>query len=54
MTDRVPADLALKLGLAVGGAAYAEYVAFYATPRWQALLTAGAKPQRLLFASTGT
>ncbi|HEY3334353.1 MAG TPA: transaldolase [Candidatus Limnocylindrales bacterium] len=54
VTDRVPADLALKLGLAVGGAAYAEYVAFYGTPRWQALLAKGAKPQRLLFASTGT
>jgi transaldolase len=54
VTDRVPADLALKLGLAVGGAAYAAYVAFYETPRWQALRAKGAKPQRLLFASTGT
>ena len=54
VTDRVPADLALKLGLAVGGAAYAEYVAFYASPRWQALQAKGATPQRLLFASTGT
>jgi transaldolase len=54
VTDRVPADLVLKLGLAVGGTAYAEYVAFYETPRWQALLAKGAKPQRLLFASTGT
>jgi len=54
VTDRVPADLALKLGLAVGGAAYAEYVAFYASPRWQALQAKGATPQRMLFASTGT
>jgi transaldolase len=54
VTDRVPADLSLKLGLAVGGAAYAEYVTFYASPRWQALQAKGATPQRLLFASTGT
>jgi transaldolase len=38
----------------VGGAAYAEYVAFYESDRWQALAAKGAKPQRLLFASTGT
>ena len=54
VADRVPADLQLKLGLAVGQAAYADYVAFYATPRWEALKAKGAKPQRLLFASTGT
>lgn len=54
VADRVPAELQLKLGLAVGQAAYAEYVAFYATPRWVALKAKGAKPQRLLFASTGT
>jgi transaldolase len=54
VADRVPAELQLKLGLAVGAAAYADYVAFYATPRWEALKAKGAKPQRLLFASTGT
>jgi transaldolase len=52
--DTLPVDLKLKLGLAVGQAAYADYVAFYATDRWQALIAKGAKPQRLLFASTGT
>jgi transaldolase len=54
VTDRVPADLSLKLGLAVGAAAYAEYVAFHETPRWEALKAKGARPQRMLFASTGT
>ena len=54
VTDRVPADLSLKLGVAVGAAAYAEYVSFYETPRWKDLAAQGAKPQRMLFASTGT
>jgi transaldolase len=54
VADRVPAELQLRLGLAVGQAAYAEYVAFAASPRWEALKAAGARPQRLLFASTGT
>ncbi|MCJ7711366.1 MAG: transaldolase, partial [Chloroflexi bacterium] len=52
--DGLPADLKLKLGLAVGQAAYADYVEFFATPRWEALKANGARPQRLLFASTGT
>jgi transaldolase len=54
VTDKVPADLNLKLGLAVGAAAYADYVALYESDRWQAMAARGAKPQRLLFASTGT
>ncbi len=51
---RVPPDLELQLGLAVGRRAYADAVAFFASPRWAALIAAGARPQRLLFASTGT
>jgi transaldolase len=54
VADKVPADLNLKLGLAIGGAAYADYRELYGTPRWQELLAKGARPQRLLFASTGT
>jgi transaldolase len=30
------------------------YRAFFASERWHRLLAAGARPQRLLFASTGT
>jgi transaldolase len=54
VADRVPADLRNRLGLAVGMKAYAEYRAFFATDRWQRLFNVGARPQRLLFASTGT
>jgi transaldolase len=51
---KVPADLDLQLGLAVGRRCYADAVAFFATERWAGLIAAGARPQRLLFASTGT
>ena len=51
---KVPTDLELHLGLAVGRRTYADAVAFFATERWQGLVAAGARPQRLLFASTGT
>jgi transaldolase len=54
VADRVPDDLRNLLGLAVGRHAYAEYRRFFATDRWQRLLNFGARPQRLLFASTGT
>jgi transaldolase len=50
----VPADLQNQLGLAIGRRAYADYRRFFATDRWQRLLNEGARPQRLLFASTGT
>ena len=50
----VPAELRNRLGIAVGQRAYAEYRRFFATDRWQRLLNEGARPQRLLFASTGT
>ncbi len=54
IADKVPAELKNRLGLAIGRAAYAEYRTFFATDRWQRLLNVGARPQRLLFASTGT
>jgi transaldolase len=54
IAGKVPAELELQLGLAVGRRAYADSVAFSATDRWAALKEAGARPQRLLFASTGT
>jgi transaldolase len=50
----LPADLQGQTGLAIGRAAYVEYRRLVAEPRWQALIAAGAHPQRLLFASTGT
>ena len=47
-------DLKGRLGLAIGWDAYTRYEAFFATERWTRLRAAGARPQRLLFASTGT
>ena len=51
--DRLPSDLQLQLGLAIGKQTYVEYTAFFASERWQRLIAQGARPQRLLFASTG-
>jgi transaldolase len=52
--DPVPADLKGSLGLAVGRQVYAAYRSFYEADRWLRLANRGARPQRLLFASTGT
>jgi transaldolase len=54
VADRVPDDLRNHLGVAVGMRAYADYRRFFASDRWGRLLNVGARPQRLLFASTGT
>ena len=50
----VPAELENRLGLAIGGRAYRAYGEFLACGRVQRLMNAGALPQRLLWASTGT
>ena len=52
--DRLPAELRNGLGVAIGQQTYVEYTAFFASERWQRLIAQGARPQRLLFASTGT
>jgi len=49
-----PAELHGKLGLAVAGSIYARYRELLASPRMQRLMNEGARPQRLLWASTGT
>jgi transaldolase len=51
---KVPPPLSNKLGLAVGRHAYKAYCELLASPRWMRAFNAGARPQRLLFASTGT
>ena len=43
-----------KIGIANAKNAYAIYQRTVASPRWKALAGAGANPQRLLWASTGT
>lgn len=53
---RVPAerpDLAGTFGVAIAAAAYADSRAVFASDRWHRLEQAGARPQTLLFASTG-
>ncbi|HWE36320.1 MAG TPA: bifunctional transaldolase/phosoglucose isomerase [Isosphaeraceae bacterium] len=43
-----------KVAIANAKIAYAKFLELYATDRWKALAAKGAKPQRLLWASTGT
>ncbi len=52
--ERVPDDLRNRLGVAVGALCYRAYRDLKDSDRWQRLENAGARPQRLLFASTGT
>ncbi|ULU23404.1 transaldolase [Dyella terrae] len=52
--DKVPAELHNNLGIAVAQLTYRAYRELLATPRWRKLADAGALPQRLLWASTGT
>lgn len=52
--DKVPAALRNKLGIAIGGRIYCAYHELLASPRWRSLADAGAQPQRLLWASTGS
>lgn len=49
----VPPALANRLGIAIGRRTYRASRDLYASPRWAALAAAGARPQRLLWASTG-
>ncbi|MFZ1910048.1 MAG: transaldolase [Burkholderiales bacterium] len=52
--DKVPAQLRNRLGIAIAMRTYRAYRDLLASPRWQKLATSGARPQRLLWASTGT
>jgi len=51
---KVPDPLRDRLGIAVGQRAYQAYAALLRSPRWQRAMNSGARPQRLLMASTGT
>jgi transaldolase len=54
VADQVPAELKNRLGIAVGKRTYRAYRELLDSDRWQGLANEGARPQRLLFASTGT
>lgn len=51
---KVPKELRDQLGIAVANRTYKAYRALLDTDRWLRLENAGARPQRLLWASTGT
>src|SRR5262249_28359078 len=52
--DKTPEALRDRLGIAIAQRTYKAYRALLDTPRWQRVYNAGARPQRLLWASTGT
>ncbi|MCA9455794.1 MAG: transaldolase [Nitrospiraceae bacterium] len=52
--NRGPASLRNRLGMAIAMGTYKAYRDLLADKRWQNLVAAGACPQRLLWASTGT
>jgi len=52
--NEVPQALRNRLGIAIAKRTYKAYCELLASPRWQKLANAGARPQRLLWASTGT
>jgi transaldolase len=54
VAGKVPASLVNRLGIAIARRTYAAYCALLASPREQRAQNAGARPQRLLLASTGT
>jgi transaldolase len=51
---QVPEGLRDRLGIAIAKQTYKAYRGLLDSPRWQRLYNAGARPQRLLWASTGT
>jgi transaldolase len=50
----VPETLRNRLGIAMAARIYKAYSEVLDSPRWQRVFNAGARPQRLLWASTGT
>lgn len=54
VADQVPDELRNRLGIAIGKRTYAAYRDLLESDRMQKLMNEGARPQRLLWASTGT
>jgi transaldolase len=54
VAGKVPDALNNRLGVAIARRTYKAYCDFIASPRYQRAMNAGARPQRLLLASTGT
>ena len=51
--DKVPAKLRNRLGIAIASRTYDAARTLLSSPRWERIYSAGAWPQRLLWASTG-
>jgi transaldolase len=54
VAGKVPAALNNRLGIAMAKRTYKAYRDLLGSPRWERIYNAGARPQRLLWASTGT
>jgi transaldolase len=54
VASKAPEALRNRLGIAVAMRTYQAYRSLLDSPRWQRVFNAGARPQRLLWASTGT
>ena len=54
VAQTAPPELRNQLGIAMATRTYKTYRTLLGSPRWQRVYNAGARPQRLLWASTGT
>jgi transaldolase len=54
VAGKVPLELANRLGIAIAQRTYRAYRELLSSTRWHRAANAGARPQRLLWASTGT
>ena len=54
VAGKVPETINNQLGIAVAKRTYKAYLDLLSSPRWMRAYNAGARPQRLLWASTGT
>lgn len=54
VAGKVPASLHNQLGIAIAKRTYKAYRGLLGSSRWQRAFNSGARPQRLLWASTGT
>ncbi len=54
VAGKVPGELTNRLGIAIARRTYKAYRELLGSPRWQRAFNYGARPQRVLWASTGT
>jgi transaldolase len=54
VASKIPHELRNQLGIAIAKRTYAAARQFLSSPRWHRVYNLGARPQRLLWASTGT